>query len=245
MVNYGVELFTLSKDQFKLYFDTLHRLRNEIRIELVPEKKHVYVRAMDRATVCMSEMVLRVPPKEFLAFEIALESVIKLSPKKDVTFFHDGNRIILSNGDFALKVTELDPRVTKLREVAKFPTLAHTAKLYLDKPTIEKWYEYFKVINAGEGVRFIVKDKQLTVSGVVENSDELEMPVAIPVDGEDSNTRYPLEPITDAFAHYKVYDTATVYLGNKLPLQLELGSDLLSIKTGIAPRLDGDEDFDE
>ena len=51
MVNHGIELFTLSKDQFNLYFDTLFRLRPEVKIDLFPEKKHVYVRSVNQEKI--------------------------------------------------------------------------------------------------------------------------------------------------------------------------------------------------
>ena len=232
--SFGIELFTLSKDQFNLYFDTLFRLRPEVKIDLFPEKKHVYVRSVDSADVLMSEMVLNITPKEFMTFQIPLESVVKLKPKKDVTFYHDQNVITLSNGDFALKVTTLDERCSSLGKCAVFPTIPHQAKLYLEKSTIEVWYDYFKMVTGNDGVTFKVQEGELTVRGKVENEDRLEMN-ALMTDQPDCEVIIPIQPVIDAFAHWKVYDTVTVHIGDRMPLQLDFGSDLLNIKTIIAP----------
>lgn len=236
----GVELFTLSKDQFKLYFDTLYRMRKEVKIDLHPDKKHVFCRTMDNAKISLAELTLRIEPKEFTTFEIPLESIMKLSPKKDVTFYDDGHVVVLSNGDFVLRVAKLDPRVSNLGNVKTMPSLTWVAKIHLDKPTIEKWYEYFKVAN--EWVIFEIKDKKLTIKSIVENENQFELPEPIPVDGEDCICKIPQQPIIDTFAHYKVYDTAIIHLGTDIPIKIDLGSDLLSIMIGIAPRIDNDDD---
>jgi hypothetical protein len=241
MVNHGIELFTLSKDQFKLYFDTLFRLRPEVKIDLFPEKKHVYVRSEDESKILMSELILNVEPKEFTSFEIGLESVIKLNPKKDVTFYHKGNQIILAQGDTALKVITLDPRCSELGKVPAFPELEYDARLHLDKTSIEAWYDYFKVLVAKEGVTFEVADGELSVHGKVENDDVLEMTSVIPTDQEDCKVVIAVAPLIDAFAHWKVYDTVVIHLGYRTPLQLEFGSDLLNIKTIIAPIVNDDD----
>jgi hypothetical protein len=234
MVNHGIELFTLSKDQFNLYFDTLFRLRPEVKIDLFPEKKHVYVRSVNQEKILMSELILNVTPKEMITFEIGLESVVKLKPKKDVTFYHSGNQIIISNGDFALKVITLDPRCSELGKVDAFPDLPHIARLHLDKSTIEKWYDYFKIVVAKDGVTFEVSDGELTINGKVENDDVLEM-VSVATDQKDCKIVIPVAPLIDAFAHWKVYDTVVIKIGERMPLQLDFGSDLLLIKTIIAP----------
>lgn len=232
--SFGTELFTLSKDQFNLYFDTLFRLRPEVKIDLFPDKKHVYVRSVDPSVILMSEMVLNIEPKEFLSFQIPLESVIKLKPKKDVVFFIEGNVVTLSNGDFALKVTTLDERTSQLNKCDPFPDLPHQAKLYLEKADLEAWYDYFKMVTGKEGVQFKVNDGELTVRGKVENEDYLEMN-SIMTNQPDCEVNVPIEPMIDALAHWKVYDTVAIHIGDRMPLQLNFGSDLLNIRTIIAP----------
>ena len=235
MVDYGVELFKLSKDQFKLYFDTLFRLRSEVRIELFPEKNHVYVRAVNKEKTLMSELILNVTPKEMVGVEIPLESIMKLSPKKDVTFYRLGNQVTLKNEDFILKVTTLDERVSQLSEVAEMPEIEFTSYLYLDKPVIERWYDFFKAIKAEDGVEFMFKDGEFTVGGKAETeSDRLELP-AVQTDQPDCEVVIPISVLIDAFAHWKVYDTVKIAVADRMPLYLEFGSDLLKITTLIAP----------
>lgn len=236
MSNLGVELFTLSKDQFKLYFDTLKRVRPEVRIEMFPEKKHVYVRAKDTSDTLMSELILNVEPKEMSFFEIPLESVLKLSPKNDVTFYDSGNRVILSNKDLTLKVVKIDPRVSKLADVKQFPDLPFIALVKLDKPMIERWSDYFKTADAKTGVIFTVKDNKLTITTKIGNEDDLDLP-DIPCEGSDCKVKAPLEPLSDSFATqlYKTYDEVIVHLGADIPIQFDIRSALLTIRTIIAP----------
>jgi hypothetical protein len=231
----GTELFTLSKDQFNLYFDTIFRLRKEARIELRPDNGCVYTRFKDVENVIISEMILRVVPKVEIIFELSIESMLKLSPKKDVTFYDKDNQVILSNGDFVLKVTKIDPRVSGLGKVKPFPNhLAHVAHMYIDKPVIEKWNEFFKVATGDIGVFFKVTDNQLTVSGKIDdNVFEMHEPVA--VEGSNCSVKISTDYLTKTFAHWKIYDTAAIHIGQDIPMVLELGSDLLTIKSGIAP----------
>ncbi len=239
----GLELFTLSKNQFKLYFDTLFRLRAESRIETRLDQKHVYVRAVNKPQTLMSELILNIEPKADDVFEIPLESLMKINPKKDLTFYHDGNTIKIINDDFTLKVSTLDSRCSKLSECPAFPKVPSLASLYLEKDTLEVWYDYFKTVaNDKEGIDFIVKDGNLTICGTVENEDKLEMNHVVSAEGStDCECVIPAEPLVDAFAHWKVYDTVKIRIGNGCPLHLEFGSDLLQIRTIIAPIYRDDE----
>lgn len=233
-----IEICTIPKDLFKMFFDWPMTLRKDGLNLNVDDK--VWYCISNTANASMIKGQLNAPVKSSVVLSIDPSKLLKTATS-DITFFMEDKVLVYktTNGEHRLN-TLVDP---KTKTMTLPPNVSYPITIELKRDDLNNLSEeVLKYVGSkkdsnDDHIQFIYKDKRLTVSNSdVDDKHLYNFSDEYSLEGS-YKSEFSIDLITEITKYYKEFETCLVSIGTNIPIKFEFKNELVEFTTLAAPRI--------
>ena len=233
-----IEICTIPKDLFKIFFDwpmTLQKNGLNLNVD-----DNIWYCISNTSNTSMIRGKLNVPVKSKVVLSVDPSKLLK-SATTDITFFMEDNVLIYktANGEHRIN-TLVDPKI-QTRTLP--PNVVYPITIELKRNNLnDLTEEVLKVVGSKKDsnddyILFIYNDKKLTVSNSdVDDKHLYNFPDEYSLEGS-YKSEFSIDLITEIMKYYKEFETCLVSMGTNIPIKFEFKNELVEFTTIAAPRI--------